>query len=368
MKIGILTYHRAENYGALLQAYALMTYLKSLGHEVSFVDYWPTYHSDYFSLFSWQRFKKTSIKGKLLILIYATIWLLPRYIRKKRLKKFMHEKLGLPTSPLYTNRSCKTDRYDVVFYGSDQIWRKQNLGGVSYDNWYFGSENVVATKKIVYAGSMGIIDTTVEDDEFIEEVMNNFNSISVREQDLKLYLQRLGIESSLVMDPVFLLSKEQWMNVMNKFVGEKGKYILFYNLLNTPESKLFAERLSKEKHLPIREINKKMTFNHIGKRYLMTVSIEDFLLLINNAEYVVSNSFHGVAMSIIFKKQFYAVGMGGKASRVLSLLNSLDMKELYSATGDNIPNYVVDYKIVADKLSCLRNYSYCYIKESLNNE
>jgi Polysaccharide pyruvyl transferase. len=328
MKIGILTYHRAENYGALLQAYAMKTYLQSLGHDVSFVDYWPKYHSDYFSLFSWSRFMKAPIKGKILILMNVTVWLLPRYIRKKKLQMFMYEKLGIPALPLYTDMKSITNRYDVVVYGSDQIWRKQNLGGVGFDSWYFGSENVVATKKIVYAGSMGTIDTTAEDDSYIKKMMNNFNSISVREQDLKLYLQRLDFESSLVVDPVFLLSAEQWRNVAVKS-KQKGNYILFYNLLLTPESSRFAEKLSAKKNLPIVEITKTMPISRLGGKFVTTTSVPEFLGLIDGAEYVISNSFHGVAFSIIFNKQFYAIGMRNKANRVISLLRSLGMESRY---------------------------------------
>lgn len=329
MKIGIMTYHRAENYGALLQAYATMTYLRGLGHDVSFVDYWPKYHSDYFKLFPWQQFKKRRPLGKIAFAVHLLFWAIPRFIKKMRLRAFMHDHLGLSSKPLYTNDKCKTKKYDLVVYGSDQIWRKQHLGGVDFDAWYFGAENVQADRKIVYAGSMGVVDTTAQDDEYVQKMMRNFNAISVRESDLQSYLAGLGISTSLVVDPVFLLSKEQWWHIANKSAGNKGKYILFYNLLNTRESELFAERLSKEKHLPIREINKRMTFKHVGSRYIIKASVEEFLRLINDAEYVVSNSFHGVAMSLVFEKQFYAVGMRTRANRVKSLLQRLEIPEHY---------------------------------------
>lgn len=367
MKIGILTYHRAENYGALLQAYALKTYLQYLGHEVSFVDYWPKYHSDYFKLFPWQQLYKCSYRSKIILGVKLILWVIPRYIRKKRFQTFMQEKLGLPMLPQYTNNNKKTENYDVVVYGSDQIWRKQNLSDVGFDDWYFGSDNVFANKKIVYAGSMGAIDASVKDSEYMQKMMKNFCAISVREYDLQSYLVGLGISASLVIDPVFLLSKEQWMNVTNKFVGGKAKYILFYNLLNTPESNMFAERLSKEMHLPIREINKKISFSHIGKRYHITVSIEEFLQLINDAELVVSNSFHGVAMSLVFEKQFYAVGMRQKSNRVKSLLQSIGISERYIES-DSIffSNRSIDYNEVGNVLQTLSNKSKLFIQESLD--
>ena len=367
MKIGILTYHRAENYGALLQAYALMSYLRSLGYDVSFVDYWPKYHSDYFRLFPWQQFKNRRGIRKLIFLLQLIFWVIPRFVRKRRLKRFMFEQLGLQRDAIYTSANSKTEKYDVVIYGSDQIWRKQDLDGVGYDNWYFGSDNVQAVRKIVYAGSMGSINTTEKDDLYVKAMMQHFDCISVRELDLHSYLESVGVLSSLVVDPVFLLSKEQWKELSGNSVS-KTRYILFYNLLDTPESVRFVKKLSIEKQLPIKEISKKMSPFHIGKRYIKTASVKYFLQLIYGAEYVVSNSFHGVAMSLIFHKKIYAVGMGKKASRVCSLIESLGMEDLYSEEGDKIPDVIIDYKVVENRLSRLVNKSKDFIKESISHE
>ena len=336
MKIGIITYHRAENYGALLQAYALRTYLQSQGHEVSFVDYWPDYHVDYFKVFSWKRFVNANWKGKIEYLLGVTVWLCPRMRRSKRLQRFIHERLGVTGKPRYNEKTKATEHYDVIVYGSDQIWRKQNMDGVGFDDWYFGADNVSAGKRIVYAGSMGAVKTTEKDDEYIKKMMQNFEHISVREADLGSYLKGLGVTSQQVIDPVFLLSKEEWEAVADKKM-DIGKYILFYNLLNKPESVRFAEQLSKETGLPIKELNKKVSFKHLGKRYISGASVEEFLRLIKDAEYVVSNSFHGVAFSLIFQKQFFAVGMGERANRVLSLLESVEMKERYVNETKELP-------------------------------
>ena len=345
MKIGTLTYHRAENYGALLQAYSLKTYLQSLGHDVSFVDYWPKYHSEYFKIFSWSTFKSRSLTGKMHILIRLLLMGNKLLCRKKVMQKFMHERLGLTDIPQYETRNAATEKYDAVVYGSDQIWRKQNLGGVGFDEWYFGSDNVCADKKIVYAGSMGKLETAPEDVQFVKTQMRNFCSIAVREKDLHSYLQKQGVLSNLVIDPVFLLTQEQWHQLA---VAPKSdsKYILFYNLLNSPSSSSFAKALSAKTGLPIWEVTKKTTFiqNQKGGRIIDNASIEEFLGLVEHAEYVVSNSFHGVAFSIIFEKQFFAVGMGEKSNRVVSLLEAADIKERYIASDSHQINLSpIDY-------------------------
>lgn len=350
MKIGILTYHRAENYGALLQAYALLTYIGSLGHEVSFIDYWPKYHSNYFKIFSWATFAKRPLKSKLLMLVRLLLMGNKLLRRKKIMQRFIHERLRLPDVPSYTERNCKTERYDVAVYGSDQIWRKQNLGGIGFDEWFFGSDNVQADKKIVYAGSMGKLETAPEDVQFVKAQMRNFKSIAVREKDLQDYLQQQSIASTLVIDPVFLLTKEQWHQLA---VAPKSDspYILFYNLLNTSESTSFVRELSAKTGLPVMEVTKKTVLRKKGFRFIDSASVEEFLGLIEEAAYVVSNSFHGIAFSMIFEKQFFAVGMGEKSNRVVSLLESVGIKERYfRAKPQQMPASEIDYAKVTTRV------------------
>ena len=360
MKIGILTFHRAENYGALLQAYAMMSYLRSLGHEVSFVDYWPTYHSDYFKVFSLKAFMHSSVKSKLL-LMGRTL-----YQRKRTMQEFMLNQLGLPKYPQYENRSLVTkEHYDAVVYGSDQIWRKQNMGGVGFDDWYFGSNNVHTDKKIVYAGSMGKIDTDAQDDIYIKKMMSNFYKIAVREGDLLDYLKKLDISSVQVVDPVFLLSRQDWDKLVIPQC-HKGKYILFYNLLNTQESILFVKQLSRQYGLPIYEITKKTSVFSRKTHLVTNASIGEFLGLLKAAEYVVSNSFHGVAFSIIYEKQFYAVGMGAKANRVVSLLESLNIGDRYiSSYNDKVPINRIDYNKTIKDLQPIIERSKAFISANL---
>lgn len=366
MKIGILTYHRAENYGALLQAYAMMTYLRSLGHEVAFVDYWPKYHSEYFKAFSLKAFIRSSVKSKLVKLNRLLLMGRTLYQRKRTMQEFMFNQLGLPKRPQYEDRNLVTEEgYDVVVYGSDQIWRKQNMGGVGFDDWYFGSDNVRADKKIVYAGSMGKIDTDAQDDIYIKKQMSNFDKIAVREGDLLDYLKKLDISSVQVVDPVFLLSRQEWDKLVIPQC-HKGKYILFYNLLNTKESILFVRQLSRQYGLPIYEITKKTSVFSSKSHLINNASIGEFLGLLKDSEYVVSNSFHGVAFSIIYEKQFYAVGMGTKANRVVSLLESLGMTDRYLHSHQDIkPVLEIDYDKTSPKTKSIVEKSKEYLSCAL---
>ena len=367
MKIGILTYHRAENYGALLQAYATKTYLEGLGHETSFVDYWPQYHIDYFKLFSWRRFLASSIYTKLAMLIGILVWGISRYCRKRELQQFMQQRLGLTPKPQYTDMDDKTEQYDAVIYGSDQIWRKQHLGGVGFDDWYFGSDNVLAERKIAYAASMGKQETTEKDDGYVKRMMQNFSHIAVRETSLQDYLYKLEVSSTVVADPVFLLTKEQWQKLVQP-TGKCEDYILFYNLLNTPESTRFAKALSQHTGLPVIEVTKRLSLLHIGSGYVRTASVERFLGLLAGARYVVSNSFHGVAFSLIFGKQFWAAGMGEKAGRVTSLLASVGISQRYVETAFQpaLLKDTINYENVNVQLEKLVTSSEIFLKASID--
>lgn len=361
MKVGILTYHRAENYGALLQSYALKTYLEGLSHEVSFVDYWPEYHEDYFRILPRIKFKECGLVKKAYLLYLALVWGFARQRRKYVFKQFMFKKLGLPFRPKYTKPSDVCAEFDVVFYGSDQIWRKQKLPGFpGRDPWYLGSDNIIA-KKVAYAASIGA--SAIESSEEIEFIqrLSAFQALSVREESLQTSLRELGRSSVLVVDPVFLLMPERWRELAKESTCRKGKYILLYNLLDSQESKLFAEKLARERHLPVREITKVYGFRKFGSRYIHNASVQEFLALIDNAEVVVSNSFHGVAISILFKKQFYAVGMGKRADRVKSLLKQLNLEERYISANiqNNLP--AIDYSGIESLLTRYRTVSESFI-------
>lgn len=366
MKIGILTYHRAENYGALLQAYALKTYLAGLGHDVAFVDYWPDYHRRYFELFSWRKFRESSLRGKIVLLYYTLFWHGTRHRRRQNLQAFMHEELGLPLEAGYRNDRDVVREFDVVFYGSDQIWRRQHMPShPGFDFWYFGSDNVQA-RKIAYAASMGSIDVKEDEKDVLKKRLLGFGAISVREASLKEWLASLGIQAQTVCDPVFLLRKEVWLSLADKASEQPPyqHYILVYNLLGQASTVHFAERLSKEKNLPVVEVNKKyVPFAH-GQRYCRTARVEYFLSLLAHADYVVSNSFHGVALSIIFQKQFFAVGMGPRAGRVTSLLTGLRIPERYTDAWRQLPS--IDYTGVSPLLSDMVVSSTAFIQKYLN--
>jgi hypothetical protein len=278
----------------------------------------------------------------------------------------MRKRLCLEKKIRYQGDDEMTEKYDVVVYGSDQIWRRQDIQNNEFNPWYFGSSNIVADKKIAYAASMGIIDTTEQENETIQGWLRTFNSLAVRENSLQAYLRQIGYNPQLVIDPTFLLSKQEWGQLFTP--QNSGKYILFYNLLLSEESVRFANDLSKATGLAIREINMKLQFSHIlSKRYIGCASLEQFLQLIDGAEYIVSNSFHGVAFSLIFEKQFWALGIGKKADRVLTLLDTVGIKEryIYGGFSKALLTKEINYCVIRPKLQEMISESTIFLAKSI---
>ena len=371
MRIGILTYHRAYNYGAVLQCYGLKTFLESQGHIVSIIDYWPDYHADTYKILNGFRTKSTLSKIKSLIILLIGI----RRIRKRNngYKQFIYNYLNINKKISHkTIDSVKSLVFDIVVYGSDQIWRKSFVNGVfSYESIYWGELPKKVMRKISYAASMGIINDINENDtKFIKRMLLNFDAISVRECDLlKLLSDQFNVNAKLVLDPVFLIDKIEWLQLCVKASKKseiKEKYILFYHLVHSEESMAFVNNLAKRNGYRIIEIRGKVNPIKIGTQYYQTLNPIDFLELIKNAEIVVSTSFHGIAFSIIFEKQFYAIGMGTNSGRAKSLLNILNIHNRYIETDykqfffDNI-----DYSKIFPKLMTLKEESIAYLNSNI---
>jgi hypothetical protein len=366
MKIGILTYQRAHNYGALLQLYSLKTYLLQNNHEVEVIDYWPKYHSAEYALF--HRFSELLLKTKIKRVLFFLFDFYRVLKRRNGYLGFMNNNLGLSKSVNFVSKESLNKRnFEIVIYGSDQIWRRHNLPHFKeFDEVYFGN-SLQAKKKIAFAASMGEINLNTADRTFIESTLKNFDNISVRELSLKNEIKNLvHKEISLVLDPVFLLNKNTWIEKL-KLPTKKGKYVFLYQLLNSNNSLELTEKAADFYEAEVIEIPG-TSVNPLlwSKRYNQTASPIEFLSLIKNAEFVVSTSFHGVAFSIIFEKQFYALGMGNNSGRVKDLLASVNLQDRYidNVEAANFTSYI-DYASVNEMLKPLKENSIKFLKESI---
>lgn len=371
MKIGIVTYHRAHNHGAVLQAYALSTYLKKIGHIVGFVDYWPHYQSRGYDLIHLNILKTRNITTlyKLKFILKKIILFPFIFIRYYKYQQFIKNELKLSSRIKYRHSKNILDEYDIYIYGSDQIWRSQNTTEFKgYDPVYYGDypENT-AKKKITYAASMGNVNLDRSKTEYIKNKLSNYSVISAREIQLIDALTGL-INNKIyhVIDPVFLLDTIEWSKLL-KERKKRRKYILFYHLLLSDEATKLAKKIASRYDYDIIEIRGKIQLKEALKLKIHNYGPIDFLNLIYHADYVISTSFHGIAFSILFKKQFFAISIKNSSDRIVSLLQKTSLTErIIENHQDANIEVSIDYHRINDKLNEFINDSKKFIIKSLS--
>ncbi len=315
MTIGTLTYHKADNYGAVLQAYALCQYLYEQGYNAGNIDYWPQHHADVYKLWCWDNnyFHYQGIRGKVKYLCFFPSILLRNCRRKYNFNKFRKK----------TMRTVEPGaKYDVVFYGSDTIWNRWNLNThySGFDSTYWGADNIAAKYRFSYASSMG----NVIDDEATEKqckkYLTQFDKISVRERPLKKKLEEWGFENiQIAVDPTMLLSQNSW-NLLASREKVKGDYVLCYNLERSDICNDLAEKISKERNMRVIQLTA-LVSKVSSQDIFDTAGPLEFLSLFKHASYVVTSSFHGCVFSIIFNKLF-CFHSDVETERITSLLHS----------------------------------------------
>lgn len=358
MKIGILTYHRTHNYGGCLQALATRIVLEQMGHKVYYVDYWPKYHSDVYSGFSMEKLRRAKGLKNKIHMILDTL----RYgrFRRKREKNFAHF-IDREIAPL-----CKplSESYDAVIYGSDQIWRKQPVLN-DYNPMYFADNDINAQTHIAFSASMGIMPVGDESKKKLQDLISNFNHIAVREIELKNYLNQLGFDNvALTLDPTLLVPKKLWNRILPLKPFEGGRYALLYALHDTFDKEKIEQFAS------ARDLSVKVLYGNPyqddSEDVITTAGPCGFISLIKNAEFVFSSSFHGLAFSLIYEKEFL-VSFGSNAGRAISLLNSVGLDNRFLHPKADLPEDMepINYSIVNNKLQTLQDHSLNFLKVAL---
>ncbi len=355
MKIGILTYHKAENYGAVLQAVALRTVIKSLGHQIFFIDYYPDYHKKGYDLpfIPW----KNIIKHPRSHIAFLKDYIY-KYQRKKKFKIFQKK---------YINSHCTSlnDNFDIIIYGSDQIWRKQRQLN-DYNPIYFGLNDIKTLKHISYAASADRVPETKEEKIRFQQLLKHINSISVRETTLQNSIKELGFNSVVSLDPAFLLSKDEWIRLLDLKKSTNEDYLLLYDFHGTFDYKKVLQT-AKEKGLNVKKLTGGASLG-LKETTDITAGPWEFIELIMNAKCVLTNSFHGLVFSLIFQKPVLVTSFSQLNGRIKSLLELINHPELYIETKEIsscIP-HKIDYTDINKRLSTLRDSSMEYLKKAIN--
>lgn len=340
--IKTITCHNVYNYGATLQAYALQTYLQSLGNEVEIIDYAPRYHSwSCWNIPENSTVYKLASKNMFIHFLYACHrWIKHKretnLIREKKFDEFDKKYLRLTTKHYINYEQLKQDppKADIYIAGSDQIWNP--VGGTGLDPAFYLNFGEAGINRISYAASFGVSILNEHQKDIIKNYLSGMDHISVRESTGLNILKSLNINSGVqVLDPVFLLDKATWLQLIGgtKKVVE-GSYVLIYDFFqDDPNIQQLAFEFKSMTGFKI------VSVNNSGKLPYADVNISDaspleFLSLINNANVVISNSFHATAFSIILNKEFYVypVIRHKNQSRMIDLLNQFQLSDRYNTS------------------------------------
>lgn len=328
MIIRTITCHHAFNQGAMLQAYALVTYLQSLGHDAKVIDYRPPYMGtvdyefrDVSKIYSYPIIKQ-------LYQLYRWYPSKMEYKRKSVLERFFADYICVTKERYSSIDELRKNPplADIYIAGSDQIWNTIFRNGRDPAFYLdFGHPK----RKISYAASFATDALVPGTDEFVKKHLNNFDAISVRESSGKRLVQSLGFKGIEVVDPVFLLEQKQW-DLFGKGPATQDKYILVYDFEPGKSGiKRIAKRLAAMYGgCKIYTVTPSFSYFDYADKSFMICSPDEYVSLIKHAECVVSNSFHGTAFSMIYGKNFFVVNRkDGLNARMRDLLDHYHLSD-----------------------------------------
>lgn len=358
MKTYTVTFHRSYNYGAMLQAYALQQFLLSEGIDNEIIDY----SEEKDNLFSPIRIDSKLIKLKCFI---------------KRVKCFMPLKSAIIRfNEFYKRYLIKTVRINnmdelkklnkaVYITGSDQVWNPRMYNEYLRPYYYleFAPQNSI---RVSYAASLGTTSNLKEDEiQQIGRLVQNYNMVSFRETKAYDVFSEFNTESYVHIDPVFLLRKDEWSMRFAKLFKQKivkyPQYILCYDLIQDDSINVLIDELRKIYDLPIVILKRNPLSKLTGDKVIYNAGPLEFLNYIYYADYVVSTSFHGIAFSVLFEKNFSAIVTKHAPERILELLRKLDLEQrLWGKAYQSDIKYNINYtevrRILEEERTYTRNY------------
>lgn len=358
-KIGIIShYYNSTNYGGLLQAFALCRCVNESGIKAEQLCYDSS-----------NRERSVIIRIKRSIkLVFDKIILLKHYKSykciKQRIRSIKNFRDSIPHSNFVFSDSTiykANDMYDAFIVGSDQVWNPR-----LFRNVY----SLLFTNKMKFSYAASLAVESVDSNQLMnyQKALSDYIYVSVRERSA-LNILRFYPNVQLCLDPVFLLTSEQWSEICeSNIINEKYvfAYLLGDNLVSRQEAEKYAAKLGLKLVCIPYLLNKyKKSDDNFGDIQICDVSPQHFLSLIKYSECVFTDSFHAVCFSYIFKKNFYVFKRdvsGSMNTRITDILETLELKDRYVDFVDNPTN--IDYRIIpVSKLECLKTSSESFLRD-----
>lgn len=333
-KIGIITFQETNNYGAIFQNYALQQAIRKLGAEPETLDYKSEYIGKPYRL---QHLKNKGLFGYLFGILGYMIYL-PRTKKCNEFRKII--KFSQPITKKELNKI--EENYDHFITGSDQVWNCKLTG---MDTAYMLDFVKDKRKCSSYAASIGLPKLELDIAKKYDELIKDFHCVSVRESSAAKLLEEITTkEIQVVSDPCLLLNVDEW-KLVTLPKKRKNPFVLVYQLGVSGDVVKLAKKIAKEKKLKI--VFVPFPVGELAKgKWAFDAGNADLLSYIRDAEYVITDSFHGTLLSIIFNKQFFTKVAGthaGVGSRIYDLLDKYGLRERIITENIRYDNSI-DYK------------------------
>ena len=366
-RIGIITMHRVFNAGSALQAYALYYTVRQLGYDCEIIDYqYPNYFH--------REAKKTSVP------LWKRLWERAKYfilyrsrIQHARFKRF--QTTEWKSSPYYETRESvfeNAPKYDLCITGSDQVWNPRCMKGDTVFFCAFSPD----TPHIAYASSFAQGDIPQELQSLYAQNLRTYKAIGVRESSgAEIICKLTGRQARVVCDPTLLLTAADYRPFIKQaFTYTRKRYLLAYILdyaFNPyPTIQQLIKHISKEEQLEVVYLMANTVNNYKIGHSITSAGPNEFLKLFSEATYVVTSSFHGVAFSLLFEKDFYAVTPNSEQEdgRIHTLLKTIGAESRAVKQGSDVAKITsqsIDYAAIRPQLEKLRKDSLDFLQTAI---
>lgn len=360
------------NYGSIMQAFALQRTVMELGYCNHIINYVPN-KWEKLAFFCKSSARFVTLKAKIENKKIESKFLTREEInlKNKKFEEFYKKSLILTEMiPAQKQMQSLNSQYRIFLCGSDQIWNPNYFKKCNFLDFVSDSN-----QKIAYAPSVGTTQLTENEKRKMKPYLERFDKISVREESSKSLIE--GVVDKpvrVVCDPVFLLSREKWIKNMQLEVPEE-KYILCYFLGDNPEYRKTAERLQKSLNIKVKVIPTNPFGYDLGFETQKAVGPKDWLSLLYGAKFVLTDSFHATAFSIIFNKSFYVLkrfsdtSSKSQNSRIYHLLNMAGLGDRIWQDNIDVSHIENDtWKTVDEKMKVERETSLFWLKNALEDK
>lgn len=353
-KVAVCTYCTIESYGSMLQSYGLKCALTNLGLDSIILSEHPKRDVHYKIKLNKNDCIREKVKKILQIIIDKKLLL-----QLKKSQKFIDEYLDVEYFDGYNSVKSTPQTFDYYISGSDQVLNPINCNPLFFLD-FVNDKN----KCFSYAASLGNNIIPANNEDTFKQMICNFKCLSIREYNsIQVLRQYTDVDIEVNIDPTFMLSSQQWKSIEEEYLIKKP-YILVYPIYWDRSYNQELKKLHKSTGLDVYVLSDSL--NKVwGNKKIYDAGLREFIWLIRNAEYVITSSFHGTVMSIIFNKQFVSLYDSSNPSRIKCLLDTFGIRDIQIC---DLIDKKISYNEINDIIISEREKGIDYLRKELKSD